>query len=65
MPGLLIVLDRQTYKTLRNLAESDERAVDQQARYLLRRAIAAAVPALANDPPASAARQQAAVAAER
>ncbi len=39
MPQLLIVLDRTSYRQLQRLADSEERVVDQQARYLLLRAL--------------------------
>jgi hypothetical protein len=39
MRRLLVFLDREAYQRLANLARAEERAIDQQAAFLLRQAL--------------------------
>ena len=43
MPRALEVLERDSFDTLHDLADSEDRAIDQEARFLLRKAIEQAV----------------------
>ena len=39
MPKVLVVLDQTSYCQLQQMAQAEERAVDQQARFLLKQLI--------------------------
>ena len=39
MPKVLVILDPTSYRLLQRMAQAEERAVDQQARFLLKQLI--------------------------